>query len=275
MFRSIWTTYLGELGPEEAIGLFAERDWRDLELSTEHSQALVERGKGGSPEEVGAEFRRHADDLGVRFPQGHLQLGIDILQKDRDATIDTLRAWLDLYLALDVKAAVLHAGTGPPPAEGAERERVMAVRVHVLGALAEHLSGTGTVICLENVTCTPLAQDLIEIIEAVGGDRLGICLDTGHVNLPFGDGDQASFIRRAGPHLKALHIADNEGQTDQHIMPFGRGTVNWADLMHALREIGYDRALNYEVPGENRCPMPVRLLKLDYLKGLTEYLLGL
>ncbi len=54
MFRSIWTTYLGELGPEEAIGLFAERGWRDLELSTEHSQTLVERGKEGSPEEVGA-----------------------------------------------------------------------------------------------------------------------------------------------------------------------------------------------------------------------------
>ena len=39
-------------------------------------------------------------------------------------------------------------------------------------------------------------------------------LDTGHANIS--GIDQVEFIRKAGTQIKALHIADNEGTSDQH-----------------------------------------------------------
>ena len=56
-------------------------------------------------------------------------------------------------------------------------------------------------------------------------------------------------------------------------MPYGRGTVNWKTFMAAIREVGYDGLMNLEIPGENQCPLPVRLMKLDYLRRTMSFLL--
>jgi sugar phosphate isomerase/epimerase len=81
------------------------------------------------------------------------------------------------------------------------------------------------------------------------------------------------FIRQAGERLKALHIADNLGTNDDHMLPYGKGTLGWSEIMVALREVGYSGLFNYEVPGENRCPMPVRLAKLDYSLTLARWMI--
>ena len=78
----------------------------------------------------------------------------------------------------------------------------------------------------------------------------GICLDTGHLNLK--DKDQRNFILKAGKRLKALHIADNQGETDQHMMPYGRGNIDFDEVIRALREVDYEGLFNLEIPCENR-----------------------
>ena len=57
----------------------------------------------------------------------------------------------------------------------------------------------------------------------------------------------------------ALLIADNEGGCDARLFPFGRGTVDWHDVVSALRETRRPALFNFEIPGENRCPLPARL----------------
>ena len=69
-------------------------------------------------------------------------------------------------------------------------------------------------------------------------------------------------------------MADNDGSADQHLMPYGRGTVPWVEVVEALKEIGYEGLFNFEVPGERRCPLPVRLAKLDYLRALSDIMLA-
>jgi len=85
-------------------------------------------------------------------------------------------------------------------------------------------------------------------------------------------GDQAAFIEAVAPYLKALHIADNDGSGDQHLAPYGRGTVAWKSVLPALRECGYSDLFNLEIPGERRCPPEVLRLKLDYLKRLLDFM---
>ncbi len=70
-----------------------------------------------------------------------------------------------------------------------------------------------------------------------------------------------------------LRFLDNEGETDQHLMPFGRGTVDWSGLVSELKKIPYQGLFNLEIPGENRCPMPARLAKLDYVKTITQMMI--
>jgi sugar phosphate isomerase/epimerase len=269
MRPSIWSSYLIELSPEEMVTQFAAKGWECSELSDEHGAVLLQRG---DPAKVGRALRLFAQEHGFSFPQGHLWLMADIAGPDQPAVLDQLKRWLDLFLALGIRAGVLHPGGHTLLQQGNEPALVHARRVHALQQLADYVRGTPFTICLENVSYAPEVEDLLALIEAVGSPHVGICLDTGHLNLA--SGQQGRFIRRAGPLLQALHIADNEGQTDQHLMPYGRGTVPWDEVVSALKEAGYQGLFNLEIPGENRCPLQVRLAKLDYLRTLTHLMLN-
>ena len=135
-------------------------------------------------------------------------------------------------------------------------------------------------ICLENLmeeSCPRTSSDLLALIDAAGGKNLGICLDTGHLNVVNARGvseSQHDFIMNAGARLKALHIADNDGSSDMHLMPYGRGRIDWKSVMMSLAEVGYDRLFNLEIPGESRAPLEVKIAKLDYIKRMCEYLLS-
>ena len=112
------------------------------------------------------------------------------------------------------------------------------------------------------------------IVEKFDPDCFGICLDTGHLNLTKGN-TQREFVLKAGNRLHALHIADNQGETDQHMMPYGRGNVKIAEVVEALEEIGYSDVFNYEIPGERLAPLPILGYKLQYIAKCYDYMTGI
>jgi sugar phosphate isomerase/epimerase len=266
---SVWSSYFHTFTPEEMVDAFLRKGWSCSELSDEHGAALLERGH---PEIVGRQFRQYAADRGFTFPQGHLWLTCDIASPNRQAVVDTLKKWLELFDAVGITAAVLHPASSARYRAGHDPAAIEADCASVLRELAEFLNDSNLTICLENLfSHAATCDDLFRMIKAAGENHLGICLDTGHLNLA--GRDQAGFIRQAGSWLKALHIADNQGQTDQHLMPFGVGTIDWPPVMAALREIHYDGLFNYEIPGERHAPLPVLEAKLDYLQEVTRVLL--
>ncbi|MDP6777367.1 MAG: sugar phosphate isomerase/epimerase, partial [Candidatus Latescibacteria bacterium] len=241
MKPGMWTSYLHELSPEDMVVWFAEKDWLHLELSDEHGAELLRRG---SPEGVGSKLRTFAEDHAVRFPQGHLWLKFDITAKDPQESLDDLKPWLDLFDALGVRACVLHPGGKALLDRGVDSGSVRGARIEALGAITDYLRDTDLVICLENMARMEDAGQLLDLIQGVGATNLGICLDTGHLHLA--GGNPAEFVLQSGDLLQALHIADNEGETDQHLMPFGRGTVDWDGFVPALKRIGYEGLYNFE-----------------------------
>ena len=289
MQPSMWTSYLIELLPHDMAKVMAQHGWSTVELSDEHGHDLL---KLGDPAQVGADFRRFAADLGLSFPQGHFYLAnkglrpedlagrgtADIAPADDAAfaqAMEDMKRWVDLFNGLGVKAGVLHVGGYHLAELGWSPERILERRSQAVGQVAAYARGGVTQICLENLTPAigfASVDDAKEILAAVDAPNVKICLDTGHANIS--GVCCAEFIRELGPYLDALHIADNLGSNDDHILPYGRGTVPWPEVMAALREVGYSGLFNFEVPGENRCPMPVRKAKLDYSRQLADWMIA-
>lgn len=269
MKLSVWSSYYIDLSPEAAIAELARHGIHYCELSDEHGEMLLQRG---DPKNVGAAFKAYAEQQGVQITQGHLWLKVKLCT-DSDNTVTTLYKWLDLFEAIGIRSAVLHTDTMNATPNISVEERFCR-NTAVIQRLTDYLHGRDMVICLENL-CVPglndTADDLLRIIHAINSPNLGICLDTGHLNISE-DKDQGAFIRKAGDYLKALHIADNDTTCDQHLMPFGRGTVKFNEVLPALQEIGYNGLFNFEIPGENRTTVEIRGHKLDYLvKAMTCY----
>ena len=119
---------------------------------------------------------------------------------------------------------------------------------------------------------TENVEELLYILDGLDSPNFGICLDTGHLNA-YGDKDQYRFIQKAGKKLKALHVHNNDGTHDQHIMPYCRGNIDFDVMVRGLREVGYDGIMNYEIPAENHCCLELRSAKLDFIKKGYAYMM--
>lgn len=89
-------------------------------------------------------------------------------------------------------------------------------------------------ICLENVfEETP--DMLLDIIKGVNDGRLGMCLDTGHVNA-YSHVPAAKWLEMCAPVIYHYHIHNNRGDMDSHNAP-GDGTLPMAELIDAAQAL--------------------------------------
>ena len=116
------------------------------------------------------------------------------------------------------------------------------------------------------------AEHLIQLVDALDSPYAGICWDTGHAHIA--GQNQPESIRLMGKRLRALHVQDNDGVSDQH-MPPHFGTIEWDPLMNALREIGYPGDFTFEAHMiVRRVPNGCRADALRLLKQIGEELVG-
>ena len=278
---SVWSSYFHDLVFEEAVERFMKNGVYAVELSSEHSKELIERSDDIYA--TAASVRAFLLEKGMTMTQGHLPLSTKIVMQREN--IDILLRYIDFYEALGIKNLVLHCDRmyANPRASAEERfeENIVSLKI-----IAKHIEGRDIFICLENLrapTVFPVdepmlldhAEHMLRILDAVGSERFAICLDTGHLNLSGGQ-SQEDFILKAGAHLRALHIADNQNyyDLDEHLMPFSRGNVDFFSVVRGLREIGYEGMFNYEIGGECKCPLPIRDAKLQYIKICYDYLMS-
>ena len=263
---SIWSQYYNAKEPEDAFLEFKRDGLQYVELSHEHSAAILSRSSDHVAE--GRKFAEFLKGIGISVPQGHLAFPTAFCRSE-EFTAELIRE-IELFEAIGIRNAVLHCDY----MSGVEISYDDRVELNIikLRELVERISHVDITLCLENL-CPHMRgiDEILYIIDRVGSDKLGICLDTGHLNL--NTDKQRDFIIKAGKYLKALHIQDNDGSGDQHIMPFGRGRINFFEVVDALREINYDGLFNYEIPGESSAPYEILHKKVAYLKDCYEYLM--
>jgi len=82
------------------------------------------------------------------------------------------------------------------------------------------------------------AHEVLEMIDSIGADNIGLHLDTFHMNI-----EEQNFydpIVQAGNRLKHMHITES----DRGML--GEGNVHWDDLFRGLAEINYQGPLVLE-----------------------------
>ena len=265
---SVSSGFFYDLSPEAAVDEFAAAGYTHCEFGLEHGIPLLQRC--GDAEALGRQLRSYAEDKGLVFPQGHLDLNLELC---RD--VDMFKTWLDLFHGLGIRACVLHANGAAELCYQAQ----LAQRAAALRQLTDHIRGTNMVICLENLFSHPMlntADTLLELLEAAGGAHLGICLDIGHLHRvnSHGKSNQTSreFIEKCGNRLQALHVHDNMGVNDDHLFPFCPNGLNWRMFVNALLDNHYEGLFNMELPGESNAPLEVRRLRLQHARDLHAFL---
>ncbi len=91
------------------------------------------------------------------------------------------------------------------------------------------------------------AGDLMLLCDALKEYHVGVCWDFGHGNLSFGD--QTVEIEKLTGRILCVHVHDNRGKNDDHLMPF-MGSIPWEKVLPAMRRTGFSNDLVLEV-GQN------------------------
>ncbi|PKO20102.1 hypothetical protein CVU37_01135 [candidate division BRC1 bacterium HGW-BRC1-1] len=148
---------------------------------------------------------------------------------ERAAGVALVRNRLEMTAHLGGDAVVMHIPSGPP--SGALRRS--------LDALQPVVRSTGVRIAIENGQF----PSIITLLSEYPPDFLGHCYDSGHANMTNGGG--IGGLDQIKDRLLVVHLHDNDGQRDQHKLPFS-GTVNWPSLAKTLAASAYKKPLSTE-----------------------------
>lgn len=207
---------------------------------------------GGNYEEskyLAAEGRQHVNSLceasALVIDSIHAPLGsnIDIAnpqERIRDFSVDLMKK--ALYACCEVKCPVLvlHLCNRFPENELAER--IVAVRTS-LNELVPYAYQKNIHLAIENL----IGESANVLFERMLGEfrqeHVGVCYDTSHAYLT---GNMYSLLETYGKRIIALHVSDNKGQLDDHMLPF-EGAIDWAKFTQAFSRIDFQGTFLLEV----------------------------
>jgi sugar phosphate isomerase/epimerase len=186
--------------------------------------------------------------MGIRLIQAHAPMGHP-LEDGGKLGNDTLRC-VDACGYWGIPNLVVHSGY----TQGITPEECFAQNREFFMPLLERAEQYGVNILVENFNKMSVpglywidnATDLLGMIEYVNHPLFHAVWDAGHANLQ--EMPQDEELRLLGSHVRALHIQDNRGDHDAHLLPF-LGTMSMDAVMHGLLDIGYEGYFTFEVGG--------------------------
>lgn len=160
------------------------------------------------------------------------------------------------------EVCVIHPGIISPVAfKTPEKSRKKAVTA--IKRISECAKEHGLSVAVENMgRIIPLLgqrpEELAAMLEAVGEDNVGICLDTGHANTT----KTLEGFLRLGEKIIHMHANDNHGDDDDHLA-LGDGSIDWDNVFRSLT--GYNGCVVVEVNS-----LEDGIKSLEFLRGKLE-----
>jgi len=161
----------------------------------------------------------------------------------RNKSIEIMRGEARFARALGCRDIIVHP-VGPGKTEE-DPWRSAAIQESA-AALAGIAAEFGVRFLVENMPPTMFGRDaamLRRIVDAVGSPGLGLAYDSGHAMLAK---DPVGIIKAMGPRLWGVHLHDNRGTEDDHILP-GMGVIPFEDVGRALAAVKFAGTFLIEV----------------------------
>ena len=152
-------------------------------------------------------------------------------------------AALDVARTLPYECLVLHLGQSDT--EDAPDDNHPKLARRSLEHIAAHASDVGIRVAVEILpNALSTAAALVDLVEdRLDGLDVGVCLDYGHAHLM---GDLPDTVEALSGHLFTIHLHDNRGQRDEHLVPFA-GTIDLDAAITTTQKVGYDGVFVFEI----------------------------
>jgi sugar phosphate isomerase/epimerase len=212
--------------------------------------------------------KAEADKYGIEFGQVHAPFPLFVPKSPKggeNVKADVAKS-IEICARVGCPRIVIHPifdGSARFPSMTKEEE--IKANMEYYTSIIPLLKKYGVVCCLENMwgqdwktkkvytgACSEINEviNYIDTLNEIAGERcFGFCLDIGHLLL-LGQ-DPCYWIEKLGDRLETLHVHDNDGVSDEHILPY-LGCANWERFVLGLRKIGYSRNFSFEVSCFNR-----------------------
>jgi len=172
----------------------------------------------------------------------------DFIEEDRAERFESMCKAIRGCAYLGTDKLVIHP-IMPFGANSSENAELMKeINFDYMSRLCEVAKEYGVIICYENMPFPLLpittSKHIADFAKKINSDNFKVCLDTGHC-LVCGE-SPADAVRYIGKDLlSALHVHDNNGKADKHLIP-GEGIADWNAFADALYEVGYDGVFSLE-----------------------------
>jgi len=160
---------------------------------------------------------------------------------DGDNYASLIMNWIDKASNNNIDKVIFHLSQSNTPPQMTELGFVRIKKI------LEHAKDKKVFVAFENLRN-------LEYLEATM-DRFGLednaicCFDVGHASCFSKNIKTYDFPRYKGL-IKCLHIHDNHGERDEHLLPF-EGSIDYEEVFTKLKKIGYDGELTLEVIGKH------------------------
>lgn len=232
--------------PVELIDYLYEAGFRYIDLSF-YSQASMDPFMEDDWQSYAESLKKHVADKKMEFVQAHSFGGNAFKDEETYEKIVkyTIRS-IEVCAVLGIPQIVVHA----PYHSHATKDEFFADALAFYEEFFPVMEKTGVKVLIENSAQKVIGCDnyfysgkiMREFLEYANNPLLGACWDTGHANI---QGSQYNDILDLGDYLWGTHIADNQGEEDEHLMPYV-GTVSIDEFMSALVKIDYKGAFTFE-----------------------------
>jgi len=135
-----------------------------------------------------------------------------------------------------VGCLVFHPFGRKYPKEGGDF-RVFMDRIMRLGDQADKYEVR---LAIENLDDNALLE---QILNKAGHQFVGLCFDSGHNHLQCPE--DYRIVENFAGRLFALHMHDNHGAADEHLMPYG-GNINWKAMVEKIEASAYNGPFTLE-----------------------------
>ncbi len=233
---------------EAKIDLLHQSGFRYIDLSfygrEDNAKFLADDWK-----EYTQSVKKLAEEKDMEFVQAHA-MGGNVWKSEKvyDEVVTATKRAIEVCAELGIPNIVVHAPyTSKVTSKEEFYERTLAYYQEYFPLMEQ----TGVNVLVENSFYSELkvehyfysGEELAAFLDYANHPQLKACWDTGHANIQ--GTDQHRDIVALGDRLAAVHIADNLGEHDDHLMPY-QGTVNMDAVMTGLLKIGYTGAFTFE-----------------------------